>query len=352
LPFGNSTVQNASRRKTAASEVLAAADGRADLCSGILTAIGNTPLIPMRRLFPDARFSLYGKLEMVNPGGSIKDRTALTMLLDAYSKGRIGKGTTIVESSSGNLGIGLAQVCQYLGLRFICVVDTRITPTNMAILRTYGAEVDIVEHPDPVSGDLLTARIARVRQLCETVEGAFWVNQYANPANAKAHHQTMAEIDRALKGRLDYLFVSTSTCGTLRGCSEYVRNNQLRTKVIAVDAVGSVIFGQKPKKRLIPGHGASRMPELYEPGLEHQHVHVTDQDCVEGCRTLLRSEAVFAGGSSGGVVMAISKMRSEIPAGSTVVAILCDRGERYLDTIYSEAWIQEHFAPECMALGA
>lgn len=311
--------------------------------TGVLSAVAQTPLVRLDRILPDAGFALYAKLEMLNPGGSIKDRAALGMLLDGYAQGKIGPRTTVVESSSGNLGVGLAQACRYLGLRFICVVDTRATRTNVDILKAYGAEIHVVEEPDEAGGDLLTARINRVKRLCATIEDSFWVNQYANVANSHAHYQTMNEIDEALEGRVDYLFVATSTCGTLRGCREYVRARGRKTKIIAVDAAGSVIFGQRPQERLIPGHGASRAPELYRRGLEDAHVHVTDLDCVVGCLRLLRREAILAGGSSGGVVSAVAKLRAEIPAGATCAAVLCDRGERYLDTVYSEDWVGEHF---------
>jgi cysteine synthase A len=319
--------------------------------TGVLSAVGQTPLVRLDRILPDAGFTLYAKLEMLNPGGSIKDRAALGMLLDGYAQGKIGPRTTIVESSSGNLGVGLAQACRYLGLRFVCVVDTRATRTNVDILKAYGAEIHVVGEPDEAGGDLLTARINRVKHLCETIEDSFWVNQYANVANSHAHYQTMDEIAGALGGRVDYLFVATSTCGTLRGCCEYVRARGLKTKVVAVDAAGSVIFGQQPRKRLIPGHGASRTPELYLSGLEDMHLHVTDLDCVVGCLNLLSREAVLAGGSSGGVVSAVGKLQEEIPDGATCVAVLCDRGERYLDTVYSEDWVREHFGDISPLLG-
>lgn len=317
--------------------------GQSPLRTGILTAVGQTPLVRLERFFPENRFRLYAKLEMLNPGGSIKDRAALSMLLDGYAKGKIGPHTTIIESSSGNLGIGLAQACRYLKLRFICVVDERVTRTNVSLLKAFGAEVRVVGHADAAGGDLLTARINLVQRLCETVEDCYWVNQYANEANPLAHYQTMREIDDALGGRIDYLFVATSTCGTLRGCCDYVRSRRLQTKVIAVDAVGSVIFGQPPSARLIPGHGASRMPDLYRDGMEDMHLHITDLDCVVGCHRLLHREAILAGGSSGGVMAGVAKFCADIPAGATCAVVLCDRGERYLDTIYSEEWVREHF---------
>ena len=311
--------------------------------NGILTTIGNTPLIQLERVIKDAHFKLFAKLEMFNPGGSIKDRAAFNMLKNAWEREDIGSETTIIESSSGNLGIGLAQICAFIGLHFICVIDTKTTQQNINILKAYGAEVELVTKPDPITGDFLPARINRVKSLLASIPNSFWCNQYANLNNARAHHQTMHEIVTALNGKLDYLFCTTGSCGTLRGCSEYVRNNHLNTKIIAVDAKGSVIFGDKRGKRLIPGHGAARVPELLQPGLEDAYMHVSDLDCVVGCRHLLRREAILAGGSSGGVITAIEKKAREIPDDATCVAILCDRGERYLDTIYSDSWVEEHF---------
>lgn len=310
---------------------------------GILGTIGNTPLVNLKRVFPNAHFRLFAKLEMFNPGGSIKDRPALNMLKNALRKGDIKAGTTIIESSSGNLGIGLAQICAFLGLRFICVVDPKTTQQNINILEVYGAEVDIVKNPDPVTGDFLTARINRVKSLLASIPNSFWCNQYANLNNARAHYQTMDEIVKNLNEQPDYLFCATSSCGTIRGCSEYVRSSNLKTQIIAVDAEGSIIYGTKKCKRLLPGHGAARVPELFQPGLEDAHVLVSDLDCVMGCRNLLRSEAILAGGSSGGVISAIKKKAQEIPDGATCAAILCDRGERYLDTIYSDSWVEAHF---------
>lgn len=338
-PHLHSTVSQHSRQQVepAQSANISALD------AGILTTIGNTPLIKLERVFNDASFNLFAKLEMFNPGGSVKDRPALNMLKSAFKNGDIKPGYTIVESSSGNLGIGLAQACAVLGLHLICVVDPKTTSQNIKILKAYGAEVDIVTQPDPATGDFLPARIARVKYLLDSIPQSFWCQQYANMNNCRAHHQTMHEIATALDGKLDYLFLSTGTCGTLRGCSEYINSHNLNTKIIAVDAKGSVIFGDKRAKRLIPGHGAARVPELFQPGLEDECVHVSDWECVIGCHHLLRSEAILAGGSSGAVIAAINKKRFEIPSGANCAAILCDRGERYLDTIYTESWVKEHF---------
>jgi N-(2-amino-2-carboxyethyl)-L-glutamate synthase len=311
--------------------------------NSVLDAIGKTPLVRLLTLYADCDFWVFAKLEGGNPGGSLKDRPAHHIVKKAISQGLIKPGSTIIESSSGNMGIGLAQVCAYYKLRFICVIDPKTTSQNIAILKAFGASVDLVSSPDPKTGEFLSVRIARVKELLRTIPGSFWPNQYANSANAEAHHETMREITDALGGKVDHLFCAVSTCGTMSGCASFIRQNRLSTKVWAVDAVGSVLFGGRPAKRLIPGHGASLVSELYRPNLEDDYVRVTDLECVRGCRKLVAEEAILAGGSSGGIISALDKVKNTIQKGATCVLILPDRGERYLDTIYSDAWVKEHF---------
>lgn len=326
-------------------------------CDGILAAIGQTPLVRMRRLYPEFPMRLFAKMEALNPGGSSKDRPARAILDQALKTGDIDSQTVVIESTSGNMGIGLAQFCRFHGLRLICVVDIRTSKQNLAVLRAYGAELEVVEEPDE-SGDLLMTRLNRVHRLREEHANSFWPDQYANRMNDRSHYDsTIQEVVADLDGPLDFLFCAVSTCGTLRGCSEYIRDQGLATRIIAVDAEGSVIFGHEPQRRLVPGLGAGRVPELCAPELIAGVVHVTDIDCIEGCRRLLHREAIFAGGSSGGVVQAIGKFADQIPAGANCVCILPDRGERYLDLVYCDDWVREHFGdleilrgekPSCM----
>ena len=312
--------------------------------AGILRAIGNTPLVELTRIFSGMNFRVYAKLESLNPGGSMKDRPAFRIIKAGMESGEISNDTVIIESSSGNMGIGLAQACSYFGLRFICVVDPKTTVQNIRLLEAYGAQVDKVTEPDPITGEYLQARLNRVQALVVSTKNAFWPNQYANTHNAAAHRQTMHEIVGALDGAaVDFVFCATSTCGTLRGCAEYVREHKLSTRVIAVDAVGSVIFGGERGQRLVPGHGSAVRPSLYQPNLADQFMHVTDLESVTGCRRLARLEAILAGGSSGAVITAIDRFRVTLPRGAICVAILSDRGERYLDTIYSDEWVEKHF---------
>lgn len=310
---------------------------------GILSAIGNTPLIQLTRVCKDINFRLFAKLECLNPGGSMKDRPALNILQHAMDSGVLKPNSLVVESSSGNMGIGLAQACSCMGLQFICVVDPKTTQQNIRLLKAYGAKVDMVTEPDPTTGEFLQARINRVQSLIWSNKNTFWPNQYANIYNPYAHYQTMHEIESALGGNIDVLFCATSTCGTLRGCAEYIKKNDLRTRIYAVDAVGSVIFGGKKATRLIPGHGASVRPELYQDNLADDCIHVTDLDCVVGCRRLARQEAILVGGSSGAVLMAVEQVKLRIPREANCVMIFADRGERYLDTVYSDEWVETYF---------
>jgi len=312
------------------------------ISGGILGAIGGTPLIHLEKIFAPLHFDLFAKLEGLNPGGSSKDRPSVAIIESALQAGEINSSTLIVEGSSGNAGVGLAQVCAYHGLRFRCLVDPKVTQQNIDILAAYGAEIEMVEHPDPETGEFLPAKLKRIGEILRTVENSFWVDQYASPENSGAHYRsTIKEILGDLDGRmLDYLFIATGTCGTIRGCLDYLVDHDYPTRVVAVDALGSQIFSNDIHNRLVPGLGSGIRPKLTPGSGLHKVLHLTAADCVIACRALVQSEAILAGGSSGGVISAVEKMRKEIPKGSNVVCLLPDRGERYLDTIYSDEWVR------------
>ncbi|WP_409346987.1 2,3-diaminopropionate biosynthesis protein SbnA [Paenibacillus sp. MBLB4367] len=313
------------------------------LKEGILSAIGNTPLVKLVKLGDKYPFTVYGKLELLNPGGSSKDRPALRMIRYGVESGQIKPGTVIVESSSGNMAISLAKICAYINLPLICVIDPKTTNQNRKIMEAYGAKIEYVGAPDPETGEFLPARINRVKKLLQEIEGSYWPNQYENTHNASSHyHTTMREIAAELMP-VDYLFCAVSTCGTIRGCAEYVRDHGMWTQVVGVDAAGSAIFGGPQAKRMIPGLGAGFVPKQLRRELVDHVVHVSDLDCVRGCRTLVRNESILAGGSSGAVVTALDRMADHIDPGSNVVLLLPDRGERYLDTIYSDDWVKSQF---------
>ncbi|MSS44611.1 2,3-diaminopropionate biosynthesis protein SbnA [Cutibacterium sp. WCA-380-WT-3A] len=306
--------------------------------------IGHTPLIRMDRFFGNVPFEVYGKLEKMNPGGSIKDRAARSILQNAIRRGEVIPGrTTVIESSSGNLGIAMAMLCQEFGVDFICVTDAKATPTNIRLIEAFGATLDIITVPDPRTGEFLPMRLKRVKELLDSVPDSWWSNQYGNPDNPAAHEQTVREILEDIP-HVDVLVCATGSCGTLRGCHEALRSMSPHTRLIAVDAQGSAIFDEAgtPHPRYVPGHGASVRPPLWRAGLADQLVLVSDADCVMGCREALRTESLLLGGSSGAILTAIHRAAPTIPTGSTVVAILPDGGERYLDTIYDQSWVTSH----------
>lgn len=308
---------------------------------GILSSIGNTPLIRLNDLFPTYNFQLYAKLECLNPSGSAKDRSAFAIMKNALECGQIDSNTTVIESSSGNFGIALAQICAQWKLPFICVVDPKTTQKNINILEAYGAKIDFVTEPDVVTGEYLKARLDRVNYLMSTVEHSFRPDQYSNLFNPIGHSSAAKEIYNSLEGRIDYVFCAVSTCGTIRGYREYFAKMIPKAKIIAVDAEGSIIFGGERKKRLIPGHGAGVVPGLFYPGIADDCVRVSDKECVQGCRKLMKTEGIMGGGSTGAVVTAIEKYADSIVPGSDCVMIVYDRGDRYTDTIYNDAWLRD-----------
>jgi 2,3-diaminopropionate biosynthesis protein SbnA len=309
--------------------------------AGILDAIGDTPLVRLRRYLPRAGVELWGKLEGLNPGGSAKARTASRMISDAFECGLVTQGGTVIESSSGNLGVGLAQACRYHGLQLICVVDARAHDTNIRTMRALGADVRVVSDPDPTTGDLLTARLTLVAELLREMPHAFWPDQYANESNPAAHASgTMREIDEALDGELDFLFVATSTTGTLRGCCDYLRSHERDTQVVAVDAVGSVLFDGVRGARRLPGFGAGVQTSLSKGASFDVLARVSDLNCVVGCRRLANREAILAGASSGGVAFAVESFAPQLPPGSRCAAIFADAGAGYLETVYDDQWVE------------
>lgn len=308
------------------------------VAESVFECVGKTPVVALNRLFPEADVEVIAKLELMNPGGSMKDRSARYIVECGLREGSIGPGSHLVESSSGNFGIALAIAARIHGLRFTCVLDPKAAPANVAILRHLGAEVDLVSEPDEMGGYLHT-RIRRVREIVAGSRGAIWINQYANDRNWQAHyHGTGAELTRQLVHPPSYLFGAVSTTGSLLGCSRRLRESFPELRVIAVDAVGSVIFGGSPGRRDVPGIGASRVPELLAPAEIDDVVHVNDFETAVGCRDLLAAEGIFAGGSTGAVVAAIRRMLPGLPRPCRVVAVFPDRGDRYLDLVYDDDW--------------
>ena len=286
--------------------------------------------------------NLHLKIEGLNPAGSIKMKTALGMVAALEAQGRIGPDTHLIESSSGSLGVALSIVCAERGYRFTCVVDPNTSLQNIKMMRALGAQVHMVELRD-ANGGFLGTRIACIEELVRTDRRYCWFNQYANPENPRAHASSTARAIADTFAHIDYLFIGAGTTGTLMGCLQYFSQHRPRTRVVAVDTLGSVTFGYAAGKRHIPGLGTSRRPEIYQDEGIHAKELVAEADTIAMCRYLAVSNGILAGGSTGTVMSAVHRWRARMPQDACVVAISPDMGERYLDTIYDDEWVIERF---------
>lgn len=312
----------------------------------VVSCVGQTPLVYLRRLFPYQGLDIIAKLEFLNPGGSVKDRPARFIVEQGLQDGTISERTHLIESTSGNLGIALAMVARVHKLAFTCVVDPKISATNLQMLQLLGANIEMVQEPDN-QGGYLQSRIQRVHELLRTIPESLWINQYANDLNWKAHYYTTgSEIVASLDEPIDCLILAVSTTGTILGVSSRLRQEFPNLRVIAVDATGSVIFGAPPAPREIPGIGASRVPELKSQVQVDEVIYVNDWESVQGCRALLSYEGIFAGGSSGSVIAAIQKLLPTLPSSYRILTLLPDRGERYLNLVYDDNWVERLRRPE------
>jgi len=290
---------------------------------------------------------LYLKCEGFNFAGSIKLKAATSMVAMAERRGELRPGSTLVESSSGNLGVALSLVASSRGYRFICVTDSRCTLGARQLMETLGAQVHIITEPHPEDG-LLGARIEHVRRLCAE-HGHVWLNQYENAGNWLSHYETTGpQIARGFPD-LDVVFIGAGTTGTLMGCARYLRERRPGTRVVAIDTVGSVTFGTPPAPRMIPGLGTGVRPPLLDMSFVDDILHVPEADTVRTCRALTREGFCF-GGSTGTVVSgALTWLsRHEHEVSGAVVAIAPDLGERYLDTVYHDQWAADLYGEEVL----
>lgn len=303
--------------------------------TGLLDLVGGTPLVRLRHT------AVHAKLEYLNPGGSVKDRAALAMVLDAEASGALVPGGTIVEGTSGNTGLGLAQVAAARGYRMVCVLPDKTAVEKLDALRAYGAEVVLTpsalprENPYQVVG--YAARIAR-----ET-EGGWWADQYGNPANPAVHHRTTGpEIWEATEGRVTHLVATIGTGGTISGTGRYLKEvSGGQVRVIGADPVTSSYGGGDGSPFAIEAAGHYVHPETvddwwpdsYHRDVVDEVVSVGDRESIHACRTLARTEGLLVGGSSG-TAFAVARNVS----GDCVVALLPDSGRAYLSKYHSDTW--------------
>ncbi|MFB8085848.1 2,3-diaminopropionate biosynthesis protein SbnA [Streptomyces sp. NPDC055992] len=289
--------------------------------------------------------SLLLKCEGFNFAGSIKLKAAAAMVAAAERDGSLTADSVLIESSSGNLGVALSMIAASKGYRFVCVTDSRCNLATRLMMEALGAEVHLVAGQE-ANGGFLGARLDHVRRLCASDDRYVWLSQYSNPANWKAHYRTTApEIARSFP-RLDVLFVGAGTTGTLMGCARYFRTWHRPVRIVAVDTVGSMAFGGTPGRRMIPGLGMSMRPPLLDDSYVDEVVRVEEADTIRACRRLARSGFLF-GGSTGTVVSgAVGWLARHERQSLTSVAIAPDLGERYLDTVYQDNWVQDLYGPD------
>jgi cysteine synthase A len=261
---------------------------------------------------------VFLKIEGLNPAGSIKAKTALALIENVEETRALLPGGTVIESSSGNLGISLSMICAAKGYSFVCVTDPHVSRQSVALMRSLGAEIVVVDRRDD-NGGYLGTRIAYVRDRIAAEPYLVWPNQYANEAGARVHAVRTAASVLAEIGRVDHLFVGAGSTGTLMGCAAHFREHSPATRIVAVDAYGSVTFGHPADRRQIPGLGTSRRPELLRTDSVDQVVLVRETRAVEMCHRLA------------------------LPKGARVVAISPDLGDRYCDTVYDDDWVDRKF---------
>lgn len=289
-----------------------------------------------------ADVELYLKVEGLNVAGSIKLKTALSMVESAEREGKLKPGARLIESSSGNLGIAMAVVCASKGYSLTVVTDVRATSAAMTMLRSLGARLVVIQAEDANLG-FLQSRIEYIRLALERDPDLVWLNQYANRSNPHAHRRHTAQSVHKEFGQVDVLAVGAGTTGTLMGCVEYFRERSPRTRIIAVDIEGSVTFGGPPGSRHIPGLGTSRRPEIVRDDGNYEKCIVSEDESVAVCRELARRYGILVGGSTGSVLTALRRVAGTFRRQARVVAISPDLGDRYLDTIYDDQWIAARY---------
>jgi cysteine synthase len=302
--------------------------------------VGRTPMVQLTRIAPEG-VGIFAKLEMLNPGGSVKDRIGVAMIAAAEAEGRIEPGrTTIVEATSGNTGIALAFVCAAKGYDLVLTLPQGMSREREGLLRLYGAQVHVTES---LGG--MDEAVAAARALAR--DDGFWLpDQFSNPANPDAHYRTTGpELWEALDGRIDCLVAGVGTGGTITGAGRYLRERNPQLRVVAVEpAASAVLSGGRPGPHKIQGIGAGFVPPVLDRGLLDEIIPVDDEDALETARRAARREGVLAGISCGAALWgALQVAAREEAEGWRIAVVLPDSGERYASTPF--------FAPEPAAAG-
>jgi cysteine synthase len=300
--------------------------------------VGRTPMVQLTRIAPEG-VELFAKLEMFNPGGSVKDRIGVAMIEAAEAEGIIEPGrTTIVEATSGNTGIALAFVCAARGYDLVLTLPQGMSREREGLLRLYGAQVQVTES---LGG--MNEAVAAAQALARDPD-AWLPDQFSNPANPEAHRRsTGPELWEALDGRIDYLVAGVGTGGTITGAGSYLKERNPAVKIVAVEpAASAVLSGQPPGPHKIQGIGAGFVPPVLDRSLLDEIVAIDDEDAIETARLVARREGVLAGISCGAALAGALQVAARDEArGARIAVVLPDSGERYVSTPF--------FAPEAAA---
>jgi cystathionine beta-synthase len=324
-----------------------------DYAESILDLIGETPLLRLgpvtRVLGPRERQpTILAKLEMLNPGGSVKDRIAMPMIEAAERDGLLRPGGTIIEPTSGNTGHGLAIAAALKGYRCIFVMADKQSAEKQALLRAYGAEVVLC--PTNVPPESPESYYSVARRLARDIPGAFQPNQYGNEANPGAHERTTGpEIWRQTEGRVTHLVVASGTGGTITGAGRYLKAQNPAVEVIGADPEGSVLSGDAVRPYLTEGIGEDFLPGTLDAAVVDRWIRVSDRDAFAAARRITREEGILAGESSGTALVAALTVARELMAASPdrasdaiVVVIFADGGRNYLSKLYNDEWMRQH----------
>ncbi|MBM2840599.1 MAG: cystathionine beta-synthase [Bacteroidetes bacterium] len=315
----------------------------------ILETIGKTPLVKLHKVIDDTRGLILAKVEYFNPGGSVKDRIGLSIIEEAEREGRLKPGGTIVESTSGNTGMGLALVAAVKGYKTVFTLPDKMSMEKIRLLRAMGAEVIVtptaVPHESPESYTEVAKRIVR-----ET-PNSILANQYYNPKNPESHYNTTGpEIWDATGGQIDYFVCAVGTGGTISGAGKFLKEKNPNIKIIGIDPKGSALreyFYTKKITPLLKTYKVEGIGQDYVPGVLHLEyvddmVEVTDKESFLMARRLARQEGLMAGGSAGTAVAGMMKVADRFKDDDVIVVLLPDSGERYLTKIFNDDWMREY----------
>jgi cystathionine beta-synthase len=304
--------------------------------------MGDTPLVRLRSVTRGVKPAILAKLEMLNPGSSVKDRIGIRMIEEAERAGLLKPGGTLVEPTSGNTGHGLAIAAAIRRYRCIFVMPDKMSQEKISLLRAYGAEVVIC--PTAVSPDSPESYYRVADRLAAEIPGAFQPNQYHNPVNPRTHYETTGpEIWEQTEGALTAFVCGVGTGGTISGAGRYLKEQNPDVLVVGADPEGSLYSGDTPRPYLVEGIGEDFFPTTFDPSVVDRYVRVSDRDSFLTARAITRQEGILVGGSSGTAVFAALQVARDLddPA-ATIVVLLPDSGRQYMSKLYSDTWMLQH----------